>query len=67
MRRMGTGFTLAIVSLALTGLTVHIFHTNWMFWGSLVGIRGSIKELALSQYVGMPGREYYNRASTTHL
>ena len=56
VRRMGTGFTLAIASLALTGLTVHIFHTNWMFWGSLVGIRGSIKELALSQYVGMRGR-----------
>lgn len=44
--RVGTGFTLAFMSLALTGLTVHIFHTNWMFWGLLVGIRGSIKEFS---------------------
>jgi hypothetical protein len=42
--RVGTGYTLAIVSIALTGLTVHIFHTDWVFWGLLTGIRGTIKE-----------------------
>jgi hypothetical protein len=46
LNRLGTGYTLAIVSLALTGLTVHIFHSNWVFWGILTGIRASIKEIA---------------------
>jgi hypothetical protein len=46
LNRLGTGYTLAIVSFALTGLTVHIFHSNWVLWGILTGIRASIKEIA---------------------
>jgi hypothetical protein len=44
MNRIGTGFTLAVVSLSLIACTVHVYHTMWMFWAVCLGIRASIKE-----------------------
>jgi hypothetical protein len=44
MDRMRTGFTLAVVTFMLIGLTVHFWNTIWMFWGVCIGIRASLNE-----------------------
>ena len=46
--RIGTGFTLAIMTLAVVGLTVHYWNALWIFWGLCIGIRGSVTEYSLS-------------------
>jgi hypothetical protein len=46
--RVGTGFTLAIMTLAIVGLTVHYWNALWIFWGLCIGIRGSVTEYSLS-------------------
>jgi hypothetical protein len=43
-----TGFSLAVISFGLTGLTVHIFHTNWVLWAIYLGITANLKEGGMS-------------------
>ncbi len=44
MDRMRTGFTFAVMTFALVGLTVHYWNTMWMLWGAYIGIRASLYE-----------------------
>ncbi|MFK4505761.1 hypothetical protein LPJ38_33195 [Bradyrhizobium daqingense] len=44
MDRMRSGFTLAVMTLVLVGLTVHYWNTMWMVWGAYIGIRASLYE-----------------------
>lgn len=44
MDRMGTSFTLAIITWMFVGLTVHYWHHPWMLWGLFIGVRASLKE-----------------------
>jgi hypothetical protein len=44
MTKAGTGFTQAIVTFMLVGITVHFWNATWMLWAVCLGIRGSIKE-----------------------
>jgi hypothetical protein len=39
-----TGFSLAIVAIAVIGLTVHLWDSTWIFWSMCMGVRVSIKE-----------------------
>lgn len=39
-----TGFTLAIVAIAIIGLTVHFWNATWLFLNLCVGIRASFAE-----------------------
>jgi hypothetical protein len=48
MENMGTAFTLVVVILALAGLTVHFWHSVWIFWGMCIGIRSSLREQRLA-------------------
>jgi hypothetical protein len=41
---VGTGFTFALMSLMIIGITVHYWNAIWMLWGVCLGIRASIKE-----------------------
>jgi hypothetical protein len=44
MRKAGTGFSQALVTFILVGITVHFWNSTWMFWAVCLGIRASIKE-----------------------
>jgi len=44
MDRMRTGFTFAVMTFVLVGLTVHYWNTMWMLWGAYIGIRASLYE-----------------------
>lgn len=44
MRKAGTGFTQAIVTFILVGVTVHFWNATWQLWSVCLGIRGAIKE-----------------------
>lgn len=44
MTKAGTGFTQAIVTFILVGITVHFWNATWMLWTVCLGIRGAIKE-----------------------
>lgn len=44
MDRMRSGFTLAVMTFMLVGLTVHYWNTMWMLWGAYIGIRASLYE-----------------------
>jgi hypothetical protein len=62
MNKMGTGFTLVLVSFIFIGLTVHYWNGPWMLWGLFIGIRASLKEYAYtsarfsSSTVGLAGK-----------
>jgi hypothetical protein len=47
MDRMRTAFTLVILILMFTGLTVDFWNYTWMFWGLCIGIRASLRELSI--------------------
>jgi hypothetical protein len=55
MDRMGTGFTVAIMTLAIVGLTVHYWNALWIFWGLCIGIRGSLREYSMGPTGGQDG------------
>lgn len=40
-------FTIAVVMLMFTGLTVHYWNYLWIFWGVCIGIRASLRESSL--------------------
>ncbi|MBB4395695.1 hypothetical protein [Bradyrhizobium sp. ERR14] len=40
-------FTVAVVMLMFTGLTVHYWNYLWIFWGVCIGIRASLRESAM--------------------
>jgi hypothetical protein len=42
-------FTIAIVTLMFTGLTVHYWNYLWIFWGVCIGIRASLREFSMYQ------------------
>ncbi|WP_354208722.1 MULTISPECIES: hypothetical protein [unclassified Bradyrhizobium] len=44
MDRMRSGFTFAVITFVLVGLTVHYWNTMWMLWGAYIGIRASLYE-----------------------
>ena len=44
-----TGFTSAILAMALAGLTVHFWNSIWILWGLCIGIRASLKEYSITQ------------------
>ncbi len=44
MDRMRTAFTLVLVVFALAGLTVHFWHSLWVFWGMCIGMRACLRE-----------------------
>ncbi|MET4290674.1 succinate dehydrogenase hydrophobic anchor subunit [Bradyrhizobium sp. LB8.2] len=44
MDLMRSGFTLAVMTFVLVGLTVHYWNTMWMIWGAYIGIRASLYE-----------------------
>lgn len=44
MANAATGFTQAIITFMLIGVTVHFWNATWMLWAVCIGIRGSIKE-----------------------
>ena len=71
MDRIGTGFTLAILTLAIIGLTVHYWNALWIFWGLCIGIRGSLREYSLSegrtQHLGVRRVALVHRASEPSL
>ncbi len=39
-----TGLSLAIVAIAVVGLTVHLWDSTWIFWSMSMGVRVSLKE-----------------------
>jgi hypothetical protein len=45
---MRTAVTLILVTLMLTGLTVHFWNYMWIFWGLCIGIRASLREQSIS-------------------
>jgi hypothetical protein len=47
MNNMRTAFTLVLFIFALAGLTVHFWHSIWIFWGMCIGIRASLRENSL--------------------
>jgi hypothetical protein len=49
MRRMGTGFSLAIISIGFIGLTVHFWDATWLLLSLCIGIRGSVTEYGLAE------------------
>lgn len=42
-------FTVAVVILMFTGLTVHYWNYLWIFWGVCIGIRASLRESSMYQ------------------
>ncbi|MDF0494647.1 hypothetical protein [Bradyrhizobium yuanmingense] len=40
-------FTVAVVMLMFTGLTVHYWNYLWIFWGVCIGIRASLRESSM--------------------
>jgi hypothetical protein len=40
-------FTIAVVMLMFTGLTVHYWNYLWIFWGVCIGIRASLREFSM--------------------
>lgn len=40
-------FTVAVVMLMFTGLTVHYWNYLWIFWGVCIGIRASLREFSM--------------------
>ncbi|MDD1518771.1 MULTISPECIES: hypothetical protein [Bradyrhizobium] len=42
-------FTIAVVMLMFTGLTVHYWNYLWIFWGVCIGIRASLREFSMYQ------------------
>jgi hypothetical protein len=44
LRDLKTGFTVAIVSVALIGLTLHLWDATWIFWFMCMGVRVSLRE-----------------------
>ena len=47
MKRMRTGFTMALIMLMFMGLTVHYWSYMWIFWGLCIGIRASLREQSI--------------------
>ena len=44
MDSVRSGFTLAVMTFVLVGLTVHYWNTMWMLWGAYIGVRASLYE-----------------------
>jgi O-antigen ligase len=44
LENMRTAFTLVLVIFAVAGLTVHFWHSIWIFWGMCIGIRANLRE-----------------------
>ena len=47
MKRMRTGFTMALTMMMFMGLTVHYWAYMWTFWGLCIGIRASLREQSI--------------------
>jgi hypothetical protein len=47
--RMSTAFTVVLIVFILVGLTVHFWNFMWIFWAVCIGIRASLRELALGE------------------
>ena len=44
MDSVRSGFTLAVMTFVLVGLTVHYWNTMWTLWGAYIGVRASLYE-----------------------
>ncbi|MEH2479028.1 hypothetical protein V1282_002385 [Nitrobacteraceae bacterium AZCC 2146] len=45
--RMSLAFTVVLLMFMFAGLTVHFWNYMWIFWGVCIGIRASLREMAL--------------------
>jgi len=58
---LGTGLTLAIVTMGLVGISVHFWDAPWLLLNLLIGIRASIAE-----YEGRQRRRFAKRSALQH-
>jgi hypothetical protein len=45
--RMSLAFTIVLLMFMFAGLTVHFWNYMWIFWGVCIGMRASLREMAL--------------------
>ena len=58
MNQMRHAFTLVLLMFMFTGLTVHFWKSMLMFWGLCLGIRASLRELAIKTEMGSTVRDH---------
>jgi O-antigen ligase len=46
---MHLAFTIVLVLLMFTGITVHFWNYSWIFWGICLGIAASLREMSCSE------------------
>jgi len=44
MHDMRVGFSLAVWTFAMVGITVHLWDATWIFWSLCIGVRASLKQ-----------------------
>jgi O-antigen ligase len=47
-RRMSLAFTIVLLLLVFSGITVHLWNYMWILWGLFIGIKASLRERAIA-------------------
>jgi O-antigen ligase len=54
VKRMHLAFTIVLLMFIFSGLTVHFWNYIWIFWGVMIGITASLREMALTSAKQVP-------------